>query len=88
MVSRPQSLVNRVLASIEEAGLYDKDKPALLSFLFLEISRGSATITPVFLRDLQDLYPGVEAINIQNDYPPPNPLRVQGCLQTTLAITV
>jgi 3',5'-cyclic AMP phosphodiesterase CpdA len=85
-VSLSQSLVDRALASIEEAGLYDKDKSALLSFLLVEIKKDGATITPVFLKDLTDLYPGILAINIQNDFPPPDASRVEDCKKHKLAI--
>ena len=58
-----QSSIDRALASFEEAGLYDKDKTALLSFLLVEIKKDGATVMPVFLKDLSELYPGILAID-------------------------
>jgi hypothetical protein len=87
-VNLSQSVIDRALASVEEGALVDADKPALLSFLFLQIQRYSATITPVFLHDLSELYPsGVSAISIQNNHPAPDPIRVESCMQRQLEIS-
>jgi 3',5'-cyclic AMP phosphodiesterase CpdA len=84
-----QTVVDRALASLEEEALADGDQPALMSFLLLQMTQSVATITPVFLPKLGDLYPALDSrINVQNRFPEPDSARVQDCVQRSLEVRV
>ncbi len=86
-VNLSQSVIDRIFASMEEASILDTDKPSLLSLLYVEIKRAEATITPVFLNDLGELYPDdVDLITIRNRNPHPDNSRVAKCKQASMVI--
>jgi hypothetical protein len=79
--------VDKKLAWLQELEVSDPDKASLLSLLSIEIWPNRTTITPVFLKELDELYDeDVTVVSIRNRNPQPNPDRVKYCERDSFTI--
>lgn len=81
-------LAGRIAGIIDHDSLADADATQFLSFLLVEDRAGEGgrvVVTPVFLRNLSELFerlPAETIVDVTSEHPPVDPDKVKACLQT------
>jgi hypothetical protein len=84
-----KTLLGRIVGLFEEAALSDADAGQYLSFLVLDVTAANASITPVFLNDVQELYcnyPDGTSVRITDRGFPADPAAVTACMQSPVVL--
>jgi hypothetical protein len=83
-------LLSRIVGMFEKATLSDADAAKLLSFLLVEVRPRQATVVhPVFMRDLQLLFPHLPdgtTVNVVASDPNLDPEAVKNCFQQSITL--